>query len=134
LPANAPLGAGTQRFSLILKTAGSSTVTAGDLTDGSKTANISPSVTVNAGPFVMLQMLMPGEIAAPGTAPGKTGTPAAQTAGTAFNVTIRSVDAQWNLVSSTHTVGITTSDPSATLPSNGALSAGTRTVSVTLKI
>src|SRR5207245_6708235 len=77
--------------------------------------------------------LMPGETAAPGTAPGKTGTPAAQTAGTAFNVTIRSVDAQWNLVSSTHTVGITSSDPNATLPANGALSAGTRTVTVTLK-
>src|SRR6185503_12747223 len=53
-------------------------------------------------------------------------------AGTAYNMTIRSVDANWNLVSSTHTVGVTSSDSSATLPAIGALSAGTRTVSVTL--
>jgi hypothetical protein len=89
--------------------------------------------TVNAGAFVKLQVLVPGETAAPGTATGKTGTPSASTAGTAFNITIRSVDANWNLVSSTHTVGITSSDSNATLPSNGALSAGTRIASVTLR-
>jgi len=43
---------------------------------------------------------VPGETAAPGTATGKTGAPTAQPAGTAFNVTVRSVDADWNLVSS----------------------------------
>src|SRR6185503_7480016 len=42
-------------------------------------------------------------------------------------------DAAWNLISSTHTVGITASDSAAVLPANGALVAGTRTVSVTLK-
>src|SRR6185503_10622902 len=88
--------------------------------------------TVSAGAFVKLQLLVPGETAAPGTATGKTGTPTARGAGTAFNVTVRSVDANWNLVSSTHTVGITSSDPSATMPVNGSLSAGTRTASVTL--
>src|SRR5439155_1612314 len=132
-PANAALSAGTRTFALTFKSAGSWTVTATVITDGTRTANTSPSITATAGAFTKLQILLPGEIAAPGTAPGKTGTPAAQTAGTAFNVTIRSVDAQWNPVSSTHTVGITSSDPSATLPSNGALSAGTRTVTVTLK-
>src|SRR5213078_2311756 len=132
-PANAALVAGTQIFSVTLKTAGSSTVTASDVTDGTKTANTSPSITVNVGAFVKLQLLVPGETAAPGTATGKTGTPSAQAAGTAFNVTIRSVDAAWNLVSSTHTVGITSSDSNAILPANGALSAGTRTASVTLK-
>src|SRR5688572_8608568 len=45
---------------------------------------------------------------------------------------MNAVDANWNLVSSTHTVGITSTDSNATLPANGALSAGTRTVSVTL--
>src|SRR5207247_3174992 len=88
--------------------------------------------TVTAGAFVKLQLLVPGETAAPGTAAGKTGTATARTAGTAFNVTVNAVDANWNVVSSTDTVGIASSDSNATLPVNGALSAGTRTVSVTL--
>jgi hypothetical protein len=132
MPANAALVAGTQTFSITLKTSGARTLTATDITDVTKTSNTTPSITVNAGAFAKMQVLVPGETAAPGTATGKTGTPSAQTAGTAFNVTVRSVDADWNLVSSTHTVGITSSDSNASLPANGALSAGTRTVSVTL--
>ena len=77
-------------------------------------------------------MLVPGETAAPGTASGKTGTPTAQTAGAAFNVIVNAVDAYWNVVSSTHRVGITSSDANATLPPSAALLAGTRTFSVTL--
>src|SRR6185503_10568819 len=132
MPANNALISGTQTFSVTLKTAGMRTLTSSDLTNGSKTANTSSAITVNASAFVKLQLLVPGETAAPGTATGKTGTPTAAGAGTAFNVTVRAVDADWNLVSSTHTVGITSSDPSATLPVNGSLSAGIRTVSVTL--
>src|SRR5205814_130868 len=89
--------------------------------------------TVSAGAFVKLQLLVPGETAAPGTLTGKSGTPTAQGAGTAFNATVNAVDANWNLVSSTHSVGITSIDSNATLPANGTLLAGTRTVSVTLK-
>ena len=69
---------------------------------------------------------MPGESAAPGTTTGKTGSPTAQTAGTAFNVTVRSVDASWNLISTNDTVHLTSSDSQATLPANTALSSGTR--------
>src|SRR5437773_4889024 len=84
-------------------------------------------------PFTKLQLLMPGETAAPGTASGKTGTPNAQTAGTAFTVTVNAVDANWYLVNSvSDTVGITSSDGSASLPGNAALSSGTMTFSVTL--
>ena len=134
LPANAALVAGTQTFTVTLLTAGSRTVTATDVTDGTKTANTSPATTVTAGAFTKLQLLMPGETAAPGTATGKTGTPSARTAGTAFNVTVNAVDANWNLVNSvTHTVGVTSSDPNATLPANIALAAGTRTLSITLR-
>ena len=67
LPANAALSGGTQTFSVKFNTAGSRTVTATDITDGSKTANTSPSITVNLGAFAKLQVLMPGETAAPGT-------------------------------------------------------------------
>ena len=133
LPANAALVAGTKTFSVTLNTAGSKTVTASDVTDGTKTANASPSITVNAGAVTKLQLLVPGETAAPGTTTGKTGTPTARTAGTAFNVTVNAVDANWNLVSSTHTIAITSSDANATLPANAALVGGTKTFSVTLK-
>jgi autotransporter-associated beta strand protein len=133
LPANAALVAGTKTFSVTFKTAGTATVTASDATDGTKTPNTSPNVTVNAGAFVKLQLLLPGESSAPGTASGKTGAPTAQTAGSAFNVSVNAVDANWNVVSSTDTVAITSSDGNATLPANAALVAGTRTLSVTLK-
>jgi hypothetical protein len=41
----------------------------------------SSNVLINAGAFSKLQLLAPGESAAPGTPSGKTGTPSAQTAG-----------------------------------------------------
>src|SRR4029078_1474835 len=77
--------------------------------------------------------LLPGESAAPGTASGKTGTPTAQSAGSSFNLPVNAVDTNWNPVGSTDTVGITSTDPNATLPSNAALVAGTKTFSITPK-
>src|SRR5205823_2749891 len=131
LPANAALVAGTKTFSVTFKTVGSWTVTATDLTDGTKTANTSPAIAVNAGAFVKLQLLAPGETASPGSATGKTGAPSAQTANTGFNVTVNAVDANWNVVSSvTDTVGITSTDATALLPSNAALVAGTKSLTV----
>src|SRR5207237_1946328 len=116
------------------KTSGTATVTATDVTDGTKTANTSPSTTVGAGAFTKVQALLPGETAAAGTTTGKTGTPTAQTAGTAFNATVNAVDANWNLVTNiTDTVSIASSDSNATLPANAALSAGTQTFSLTLR-
>ncbi len=93
----------------------------------------SAAFTVVARTFTRLQVLVPGETAAPRTASGKTGTPTVQTAGTPFTVTVNAVDADWNVVSSTHRVGITSSDANANLPANATLVAGTRTFSVTLK-
>ncbi len=134
LPANAALVAGTKTFSVTAKTAGSATFTATDISDGSKTANTSPATTINAGAFAKLQILMPGETAAPGSGTGKTGSPSAQTAGTSFNVTVNAVDANWNVVNTvTDTAGITSSDANAALPANAALVAGTKTFSVTAK-
>src|SRR5204863_9636610 len=119
LPANAALIGGSKSFIVTLKTAGTSTVTASDVTHSAIPANTSPSVTVNAGPFTKLQLLVPGETAAAGTATGKTGAPTAQAAGAAFNATVNAVDANWNPVTNiTDTVGIASSDPNATLPPN----------------
>ena len=91
------------------------------------------SLTVTAGDFAKLQLLVPGETAAPGTASGKTGTPQTEYVNGAFNVTVNAVDANWNVVSSvTDTVQITSTDAQAHLPSNAALVLGTGTFSVTL--
>ena len=83
--------------------------------------------TINAAAFSKLQILLPGETASPGSASGKTGTPSAQTAGSSFNATVNAVDANWNPVTSTDTVAITSSDANASLPANAALIAGTKT-------
>ena len=58
------------------KTAGSQTVTATDISDGTKAANTSSAIPVNSAGFVKLLLLVPGETAVPGTTSGKTGTPA----------------------------------------------------------
>src|SRR5207248_2965557 len=118
LPANSTLSSGTKTFSMTLKTAGSATITGSDITDNTKTANTSPSITVNLGAVTKLQILLPGETAAPGTASGKTGTPTAQTAGTAIanSITVDAVDANWNVISSATTnVTITSSDANASI-------------------
>ncbi len=131
LPSAAALVDGTSTFDLTLKTAGSQTVTATDITDGTKTANTDP-VTVSAGAFAKLQLLVPGETAAPGTPTGKTGAPTPQTAGTAFTITVNAVDDNWNVVSTNDTVHLASSDPNAVLAADAALSGGTGTFSVTL--
>src|SRR5439155_820108 len=116
-----------------LNAAGSKTVTATDTNGTPLAANTSSSIPVNAGAFVKLQLLVPGETAAPGTVSGKAGTPSTETAGTAFNVTVNAVDANWNVATSTRTIVITSSDPNASLPSNAALVGGTKNFNVTFR-
>jgi hypothetical protein len=81
--------------------------------------------------FTKLQVLMPGETAAPDTASGKTGTPIAQQIGVAFDVTVNACDSTWHVVNAIDTIHITSSDTSATLPPDASLVAGTGTFSVT---
>lgn len=83
--------------------------------------------------FNKLQVLMPGEFAAPGTVSGKIGTPDPQTAGTPFNVMINAVDDNWfpATYNADDTIHITSSDGTATLPADPTLIGGTTTVSVT---
>src|SRR5262249_13002323 len=114
-----------------LKTAGNATVTASDLTDNTKTANTSPSFTVNAGAVVMLQILLPGETAAPGTATGKTGAPTGQTTANplANAIVVNAVDANWNAVASaTPNVTITSSDSNASITDDNGATAGNLTL------
>ena len=67
LPANAALVNGANSFSITMKDAGNWTVTASNLTDN-VTSGTSSAITVNVGALAKLQLLMPGETAAPGTA------------------------------------------------------------------
>src|SRR5512142_1068583 len=86
-----------------------------------------------AGPFSQLQVLLPGESAAPGTVSGKTGTPTAQTAGVPFIVTVNACDASWTVVPTiTNTIRMLSSDASASLPAAAQLVGGTGTYVVIL--
>jgi hypothetical protein len=81
-----------------------------------------------------LQVLFPGETAAPGTLTGKTGTPTPVSLSTnaSVTVTVNAVDSKWNLIPTINdTVAITSSDSAATLPGNGALAGGTAQVQIT---
>src|SRR5206468_4234131 len=111
---NLTLVAGTRTLSsFTFKTAATRTITATDAA-AVLAASTSANVTVNAGAVTKLQILLPGEVAAPGTATGKTAaTPTAQTAGTAIasGIVVNAVDANWNVVGSATTdVTISTSD------------------------
>jgi hypothetical protein len=88
---------------------------------------------VQAQSYTRLQVLLPGETAAPGTVTGKLGTPDAQTVGIPFEITVRACDASWNTVGSvTNLVRITSSDESAQLPPDGRLAGGEMARTVTL--
>src|SRR5262249_46541537 len=54
LPPNAALSSGTKNFNVTLNSSGSFTVTATDFTDGTKTANTSPAITVNSAQLTQL--------------------------------------------------------------------------------
>ena len=123
-------GVSTTTLSTTLTKAENTTITA---TDGGSYGYASSVLTVNPAAFTKMQIIVPGETADPGSATGKSGTPNAQTAGSGFTVTVNAVDTYWNLVSSTNTVGITTSDANDVHPLNAALINGTKDFTVTLK-
>src|SRR5439155_11687122 len=125
LPASAALSGGTKAFSVTLKTAGSATVTGSDTTHTGIASGTSTAIPVNAAGFTKLQILAPGETAAPGTSTGKTGTPPAQTAITRVTGRVKAVDAKWNFVSTVgDTVDFTSTDSNASLPANPPLAGG----------
>ncbi len=135
MPARLAMVNGVASFNTVaLVTGGTRTITARNYTDNSKTENISPNVTVGANNYVKLQILLPNEVAAPGTATGKTGASPDRSAGTQFSITVNAVDAYWNRVASvTDMIQITSSDANSVLPANNTLSGSTRNFNVTLR-
>ena len=92
------------------------------------------NLTITAGNFTQLQLLVPGETAAPGTSTGKTGTPSTEYVNGQFPVTVNAVDQYWNVVSTVNdTVQITSNDPNGVLPSDTVLANGTGAFNVTLE-
>ncbi|MCK4894717.1 MAG: hypothetical protein KAT07_12150, partial [Calditrichia bacterium] len=89
--------------------------------------------TVQPGALTKLQVLLPGETATPGIAPGQTGTVNPILAGSSISVQVNAVDNWWNVISTvSHVVHLSSSDPTASLPPNAPLFNGTRQFSVTL--
>jgi hypothetical protein len=123
LPSDAALVNGTQSLSVTLRTAGTATLTASDVTDNTKASNTSPRFRLDRS-FCQVTDISSGRDGRARFRSGKTGTPAAQTAGAAFNVTVNAVDANWNLINTNDTVAITCSDANSVLPANAGLVSG----------
>jgi len=122
-------GNGTVTFTnLLLNAAGTNDQLTASVTSGLISGS-SSNFTVNPAPFARMQLLVPGESPAPGTGSGKTGTPSGEVTDGPFTVTVNAVDTNWNLINTVaDTVGITSSDASATLPGNAVLTGGTATL------
>ncbi|HEY6193143.1 MAG TPA: Ig-like domain repeat protein, partial [Bacteroidota bacterium] len=130
-----PAGSGvsTTTLATTLRKAETTAITA---TDGTVTGLASSNFTVNSNTVTKLQILLPGETAAPGTTtgptPGKTGTPTTQTAGTAISsgIIVNAVDDNWNRVNSSNPdVTITSSDAGAVISDDNGATAGNITLS-----
>jgi hypothetical protein len=75
-----------------------------------------------------LQVLLPGETAAPGTPTGKTGTPTAQIVATDVPVTVNAVTATWQRVNGVgDTILLTSTDETMVVPATTTLANGTGT-------
>ncbi|HEY6865961.1 MAG TPA: hypothetical protein VI792_01820 [Candidatus Eisenbacteria bacterium] len=82
----------------------------------------SNNFVVLPGPLAGLQVLLPGESARGGTATGKTGTPTGQSAGNPFTLTVRAVDAWWNLVPGvSDSIALGSTDAFARIPAETTL-------------
>jgi hypothetical protein len=111
---------------------GSVSITCSDFSAPPHTGS-SNAFVVNAGPMAKLQVLLPGQTPAGGTATGFAGTPTDQQAGTPFNATIRAVDQFWNRVPGINDdVDLTSTDLFAGMPGTITLVNGERVQSVTL--
>lgn len=67
--------------------------------------------------FTKLQILLPGETAAPGTLTGKTGTPTAQQAGVPFDIVVNAVDDTWHPIAGvTHSISLSSTDTTFNWP------------------
>src|SRR5262249_23790715 len=102
------------------------------LTDQPSKDGTSEGFNVRAGSFKRLQIVLPGQVPAPATPSGLSGTPSSQISGTPFSVTVYATDTWWNQLSSDHHVRLTTTDPAGVTPSSTTMNNGRATMNVTL--
>ncbi len=98
---------------------------------GSLTQAVSTAINITPQPFSQLQVLLPGETAAPGTSSGKIGSAWSQRLGVPFNIIVSAVDQYWNISATNDGVHVACTDLLADLPPDRALSGGTAAFSVT---
>ncbi len=92
---------------------------------------LAPSAA-QAGTYARLQVLLPGETAAPGTLTGKTGSPQAQVIDVPFEVVVQACDDDWHVVTSgSNQVQWNSTDEQAVLPDAAHLTGGRATAWVT---
>jgi hypothetical protein len=133
IPSQVTFANGTWTGNVIFKGAGGAVaLTCADYSAPPKTGT-SNTFVVNPGPFAGLQVILPGQTAAGGTATGKTGTPTNQTAGTPFTITVRAVDQYWNLVSGVNdNIHLVSTDAFAWMPADTTLQNGQCLIQVRL--
>ncbi len=86
---------------------------------------MSNTFQVLPGPFVGLQVLLPGQTAMGGTETGYTGEPTSHNAGSSFTVSVRAVDEFWNRVSGiSDRIALSSTDAFATMPAETTLVSG----------
>jgi len=133
-PAQADLVNGVTSISVTFVTSGVWTITGTDIDGDPLTEYTSSAIPVDPADAVKLQILVPGETAAPGTATGKTGSSTAQEVGQPFDVVVNAVDEYWNInPAGMATVDVTTTDLDAIEPAQADLVDGTKTFTVTFK-
>jgi hypothetical protein len=85
------------------------------------------------GPFVGLQVLLPGQTAMGGTVTGYVGEPTSHNAGSSFTVNVRAVDEFWNRVPTINDrISLSSTDEFAAMPAETTLANGEITIPVTL--
>jgi hypothetical protein len=85
--------------------------------------------------FKKLQVLLPGETAAPGTATGKTGSPTSVAVNTPVLVTVNAVNNQWFVLSTvSDMVHLTSTDAGAAIDPDAALIQGSQSFNVTFDV
>jgi hypothetical protein len=132
-PNQVTFSGGTWTGNVVFKGAGGAVaLTCADYSAPPKTGT-SNTFVVNPGPFAGLQVIVPGESPAGGTATGRTGTPTTQSAGNPFTITVRAVDQYWNLVPGINdNIHLTSTDAFAWMPADTVLNNGQCLIQVRL--
>lgn len=125
MPEDTTLNNGELILPVTLYRAGNQTISAHDIDSTTITPHTSSSVRVLSGPYSRVLVLAPGEVIAPGTEEGRTGTATDQSINYAFTLTVHATDDWWNPVTGIwDVVRITSSDPLAELPPDTTLEDG----------